>query len=83
MNTTDKDIHMAFIRTALSSIAAFSIFPLQDLLGAGKEGRMNTPGKAEGNWSWRYKKEDLTAELAKELKALSLLYGRCKKEKED
>ncbi len=83
MNTTEKNINMAFIRTAFSSIAAFAIFPLQDLLGIGKEGRMNTPGKAVGNWSWRYTKDMLTDELAKELKELTLLYGRCKKEKED
>jgi 4-alpha-glucanotransferase len=83
MNTTDKDIHKAFIRTALGSIAAYTIFPLQDVLGIGKEGRMNTPGKAAGNWSWRYTKDDLTDDLAKELRALTLLYGRCKKEKED
>ena len=83
MNTKEDDINMAFIRTALSSIAAYAIFPLQDLLAIGKEGRMNTPGKAAGNWSWRYKKGALTEELAEEVKDLTILYGRCKREKED
>ena len=83
MNTTDKHINKAFIRTALSSIAAFTIFPLQDLLGIGKDGRMNTPGKASGNWSWRYTKNALTKDLAEELMDLTVLYGRCNKEKED
>jgi 4-alpha-glucanotransferase len=27
--------------------------PLQDVLNLGAEARMNVPGHAEGNWSWR------------------------------
>ena len=26
---------------------------MQDLLTLGSEARMNTPGKEQGNWSWR------------------------------
>jgi 4-alpha-glucanotransferase len=29
------------------------VAPLQDLLNLGKEGRMNVPGSADGNWRWR------------------------------
>lgn len=76
MVTTEEDINMAFIRTALSTIAAYAIFPLQDVLAIGTDGRMNTPGKASGNWSWRFKKGALTEDMAKELKRLSRLYGR-------
>lgn len=74
---TDADnVSMAFIRTAVASIAAYAIFPLQDVLSLGKEGRMNTPGTAAGNWGWRYKKGALTEDMAKELKRLCHLYGR-------
>jgi len=38
---------------AWSSVAAVSVAPLQDVLNLGKEARMNTPGRAEGNWDWR------------------------------
>ena len=38
---------------AWSSPAAMAMAPLQDLLNLGKEARMNVPGRAEGNWSWR------------------------------
>ena len=76
MNTDGGMVHMDFIRTCLGTIAAYAIFPLQDLLGVGKEGRMNTPGVAAGNWEWRYQKGMLTEDLAKNLLELSHLYGR-------
>ena len=41
------------IELALSSRARLAIVPLQDVLGLGSEARMNTPGTATGNWSWR------------------------------
>lgn len=64
------------VRACLASIAAYAIFPAQDLLDLGSEGRMNTPGAAAGNWSWRMKKGALTGGHARELKELSQLYGR-------
>lgn len=70
------EISSSMVRLGLSSIAAFAIFPLQDLLNIGTEGRMNTPGVAAGNWGWRYEKGALSEKLAKELKELSGLYGR-------
>jgi len=41
------------IRLAFQSAAALAIVPLQDLLNLGSAARMNTPGRAEGNWQWR------------------------------
>jgi len=41
------------IHLAWTSPAALAITPLQDLLNMGREGRMNVPGLAEGNWRWR------------------------------
>ncbi|MEB3173163.1 MAG: 4-alpha-glucanotransferase [Cyanobacteriota bacterium] len=38
---------------ALRSRAALAVVPLQDLLELGDEARFNTPGTAQGNWSWR------------------------------
>jgi len=37
-----------------SSTAALTVAPLQDLLNLGAESRMNIPGRASGNWRWRY-----------------------------
>lgn len=64
------------IRTALGSIARYAIFPMQDVLGYGSSARMNTPGKASGNWSWRYKEGVLRQELADNLREMTHLYGR-------
>ena len=56
---------------ACSSRARLAIAPLQDVLGLGSEARMNTPGRAEGNWRWRYRREALTDELAARLQDLT------------
>jgi 4-alpha-glucanotransferase len=64
------------IRLALMSVARTAIIPLQDILGAGSEGRMNTPGRASGNWGWRYAQGALAPELASELKELTEISGR-------
>ncbi|WP_322818174.1 4-alpha-glucanotransferase [Tepidiforma sp.] len=42
------------ISTALHSIAETAIVPMQDLLALDSEHRMNHPGRAEGNWTWRF-----------------------------
>src|SRR5262247_72052 len=41
------------IGLAWASRAALAMVPLQDVLNLGAEARMNVPGHAEGNWSWR------------------------------
>lgn len=69
-------IHWSLIRVALSSVANQAIVPLQDLLGLGSFARMNSPGKAEGNWAWRYRSDMLTGELRDRLRELTRLYGR-------
>ena len=46
---------------AWSSMAALAVAPLQDLLNLGREGRMNVPGHAAGNWSWRVTEELLSS----------------------
>ncbi|MBQ9936732.1 MAG: 4-alpha-glucanotransferase, partial [Oscillospiraceae bacterium] len=47
------------IRLMLMSRANLVVFPIQDLLGYGSDTRLNTPGKAEGNWSYRITREQL------------------------
>ena len=43
------------IRLAFASVADTAIVPMQDILGLDSRARMNFPGKAEGNWAWRYR----------------------------
>lgn len=56
-----RDAAPELIRLAWSSRAALAIAPLQDLLNLGREGRMNIPGRAEGNWRWRTTRQMLSA----------------------
>ena len=64
------------IELALDSRAALAILPAQDVLGLGSDARMNTPGEAEGNWTWRLEPGQLTDELAAGLRAATEETGR-------
>ncbi|HZY64460.1 MAG TPA: 4-alpha-glucanotransferase [Rubrobacteraceae bacterium] len=65
-----------FIRLAHASVARRAIVPMQDTLELGSENRMNIPGAAEGNWTWRLEKSALTPQLAERLRNLTETYGR-------
>jgi 4-alpha-glucanotransferase len=64
-----EEPHWALIRLALSSASHVAIVQAQDVLGLGDEARMNTPGKADGNWAWRLQPGQLTRALAARLRA--------------
>ena len=55
--------------SVLGSKNDVAIMPLQDVLGLDDAARMNVPGVAEGNWSWRAEEQDvlLATERLKEL----------------
>jgi 4-alpha-glucanotransferase len=52
-----REVAWDLMRLAWSSPAALVVAPLQDLLNLGAEDRMNVPGRAEGNWTWRSTQE--------------------------
>ncbi len=74
--TDGREAAWTMIRGVFGSVARVAIVPLQDLLEVGAEGRMNLPGRAEGNWQWRFQAEDLRPGLAERLAEMSRLYGR-------
>jgi len=76
LNTDGHDINWAMIRTLTASVANTVLFPLQDVLGVGSEGRMNLPGTSSGNWRWRFREESLTAEISARLKEMASTYER-------
>ncbi len=51
----------ALVLEAMASVGRLAVIPMQDLLGLGREARMNTPGKAEGNWRWQLPETALDA----------------------
>lgn len=71
-----QGIHWSLIRMAWSSIANLAVVPFQDLLGLGTDARMNFPGKAEGNWGWRYRPEALNWDVRDRLKTITYICGR-------
>ncbi len=75
-NTEGKEINWDFIRVALASVADMAVIPLQDVLGLGSTARMNLPASTEGNWAWRFQKDELTSEMGSRLKRLTELYVR-------
>jgi 4-alpha-glucanotransferase len=70
------DVAWDLIRCAFASVADTAIVPLQDVLALGKKARMNLPGNPAGNWSWRYREDQLRPDLAARLASLTDLYGR-------
>lgn len=74
--TDDSQVHWRAIRSLMASVARIVVTPMQDVLGLGSEGRINTPGVAAGNWGWRLQAGAVKAEHAARLKALAEVYGR-------
>jgi 4-alpha-glucanotransferase len=70
-------IHWDLIRLAMQSVANTCIVPMQDFLGLNKEARINIPSTVGNNWKWRLLEGEFTPELAKKIRNMTKLYGRC------
>lgn len=66
----------SIIRTMLSSHSSTVIMPIQDILGYGADTRINTPGRADGNWAYRVTKEQLDSIDREHFRNLNKLYCR-------
>jgi len=64
------------LQSMLASHAGTVIFPVQDLLLYGSDTRLNTPGKAEGNWAYRLTHDQLFAVDTEKFHRWNILYGR-------
>ena len=71
-----RDVAWRLLRLAWSSMAALAIAPLQDLLNLGGEARMNVPGRANGNWTWRCTEELLSGPYLQSLSDLTISSNR-------
>jgi 4-alpha-glucanotransferase len=49
---------------------------MQDVLGLGSAARMNYPGRAKGNWRWRFENKQLNPGLLQRLRDLTVVAGR-------
>lgn len=66
----------AVLRTMFASHAGLVIVPVQDLLLYGSDTRLNTPGRGEGNWSYRLTRGQLDRLSPDRLRARNTLYAR-------
>ncbi len=71
-----EGFNWGMIRGGMSSVADTFVVQMQDCLGLGAEGRMNTPGTAKGNWRWRLLRGEASPALAKKLGQYVRMYGR-------
>jgi 4-alpha-glucanotransferase len=71
-----SDFHWRIIREAYATQADLVIVPAQDILGYGKEFRMNTPGTIECNWTWKLTKGALTDEMMSKTGKLAKIFSR-------
>jgi 4-alpha-glucanotransferase len=76
LDTLGIEINWDFVRAVWASVADTAIAPLQDLLGLGREGRMNLPASESGNWNWRFQEGELTDDVLERLTDLTECYGR-------
>lgn len=72
----EKNVNATFMKMAWSSVAEYCIVPLQDVLNLGEDCRMNFPGKAGGNWAWRYREGQLESKTSEFLADLTDNYQR-------
>lgn len=64
------------IRTVFASVSSLVVIPIQDFLMYGSDTRINTPGVADGNWSYRVTKEQLQSADRQFFKDLNRIYKR-------
>ncbi len=76
MQTDGSEIHWSCMQAILTSVAEVAVVPMQDLLGLGSEARMNLPGKAKGNWGWRFTEDQLSRHIVERLRDLTSVCGR-------
>ncbi len=74
--TDGGDAAWTLVELAFRSVAVIAIAPLQDLLSLGTAARMNLPGRADGNWTWRFQPEQLSSHVAARLLEATTIYGR-------
>jgi 4-alpha-glucanotransferase len=64
-------------------VAAWVIAPMQDFLSLGDWARMNYPGTASGNWTWRMHPDAIDQGLIRRLHETNFLYGRLPQKEKD
>ena len=77
----NSDAHLPWllIKVALASVGRLAVVPMQDFLGLDSSHRMNTPGTAEDNWSWKFSWDQMESNLPERIREDLKLYQRLDK----
>jgi len=73
---TSDSVSWELIRLAMMSVARMAVLPMQDILGLGREARMNRPASNQRNWLWRLDPHSLNGRASSRLREMTELYGR-------
>jgi 4-alpha-glucanotransferase len=76
LGDSNESIEWRMMRALFGSVAQIAVVPMQDILGLGSESRMNRPGVATGNWSWRMLPNEFSQDLIQRLRVLMETYDR-------
>lgn len=76
LGTQGNEIQWDMMRAVMSSVAGTTIVPLQDLLGLDERSRMNSPGRPDGNWTWRVPARAFSSAILNRLRLFTELFGR-------
>ncbi|MBN2805120.1 MAG: 4-alpha-glucanotransferase [Prolixibacteraceae bacterium] len=71
-----QQLYQRLIEMTWASTASLAMVPMQDVLGLNGHSRMNIPGTATGNWTWRYRKTALKSDRLAFFKRLNTIYNR-------
>ena len=71
-----NNIQEEFIKLAYASVSKIAIIPMQDILGLGKDERLNNPAGGKDNWKWKLTSLDPVFKKTKYLAKLAKLYWR-------
>ncbi|MFA6667454.1 MAG: 4-alpha-glucanotransferase, partial [Bacilli bacterium] len=76
-DATNKELTLKICELNMMSKTRCAICPMQDLLGIGKEGRMNFPSTlSTNNWSWRCKQGFFNKKITDWLNIKTKMSGR-------
>ncbi len=71
-----SDVAKRMIEAAFATEARLAMAPMQDYLGLGSKARLNTPGRAAGNWRWRMQGDAVTKTLSRRVRQWVKQSGR-------
>ncbi|HEY9077487.1 MAG TPA: 4-alpha-glucanotransferase [Anaerolineaceae bacterium] len=81
LNTSGETITWDMIYVLWRSAAVMTLAPMQDFLTLDTDARMNFPGRASGNWTWRMPVDATGASMIGKIQAINHLFRRHSREK--